>query len=93
MTALLVVAAVLLLTVALTKQRRPERIGFIERTARGYDPFPEPQPWQRRNRWLALYGRLSVEQQMAGTWPFPPPSAVHSLPRGQQTDPAQLLAQ
>ena len=40
--------------------------------------------WDRRREWL------TVEQQIAGSWPFKP-TAVHALTRAQMTDPRELL--
>jgi hypothetical protein len=41
---------------------------------------------------MALYGQTTVEQRIEpGAWPFQP-SAVHSLPKHQTTDPRQLAS-
>jgi hypothetical protein len=91
MTALALTPLAALALALLWQPSRPERVGFVERTARGVAPMAPPEKWQRMNRWAALYGRCTIEQQLApGAWPFVA-SAVHKLPKAQQTDPRELV--
>lgn len=91
MTALALIPIAALALALLYRPARPERIGFVERTARGVAPMPPAEKWQRLNRWAALYGHCTIEQQLApGEWPFVA-SAVHELPKAQQTDPRELV--
>lgn len=92
MTGLLLIPLIAIAIAALYQPKRPERIGYVERTARGCRPLPPMTRRQRLHRWMALYGQTTVEQQVEpGTWPFTP-SAVHELPRSEQTDPRQFAA-
>lgn len=90
MTALLLIPVIAIAIAAFYQPKRPERIGYVERTARGCRPLPPMSRRQRLHRWMALYSQTTVEQQTAaGDWPFTP-SAVHELPRSEQTDPRRL---
>lgn len=91
MTALALIPLAALALALLWQPARPERIGFVERTARGVAPMAPPEKWQRMNRWAALYGRCTIEQQLApGAWPFVP-SAVHALPKSALVDVRELV--
>jgi hypothetical protein len=91
MTALILIPIVAVLVATLYRTARPERIGFVERTARGCRPLPPLSRRQRLHRWMALYGQTTVEQRIdPGAWPFQP-SAVHGLPKSQQVDPRELI--
>ncbi|MFN7782259.1 MAG: hypothetical protein ACK5PG_05955 [Lysobacterales bacterium] len=91
MTALLLIPVVAIAIAAFYQPKRPERIGYVERSPHGFDPMVPPKPWQRINRWAAKYGQTTVEQRIEpGTWPFTP-SAVHELPRSALTDVRELV--
>jgi len=92
MTALALIPLAALALALLWQPKRPERIGYVERIPKGSRPLPSPTRRQRLQRWAALYGQTTIEQQLApGEWPFVA-SAVHELPKSQQTDPRQLAA-
>jgi hypothetical protein len=91
MTALALIPLAAIALALLYQPKRPERIGYVERTARGMAPMLPPKPWQRINRWAAKYGQTTVEQQLApGAWPFVP-SAVHELPKSALVDVRELV--
>lgn len=91
MTALALIPIAALVLAVAYQPKRPQRIGYVERTARGMAPMLPPKPWQRINRWAAQYSQTTVEQRIEpGAWPFMP-SAVHELPRKQMTDPRELI--
>ncbi len=91
MTALALIPLAAIALALLYQPKRPERIGYVERTARGCRPLPPMTRRQRLHRWMALYGQTSIEQQVEpGTWPFTP-SAVHELSSNQMTDPRELI--
>lgn len=91
MTALALIPLAAIALALLYQPKRPERIGYVERTARGMAPMEPPKPWQRINRWAAQYSQTTVEQRIEpGTWPFTP-SAVHELPRSALTDVRELV--
>lgn len=91
MNALLLVPLIAIAIAVLYQPKRPERIGYVERTARGCRPLPPMSRRQRLHRWMALYNQTTVEQQTAaGDWPFTP-SAVHELPRSAMTDVRELV--
>ena len=91
MTALLLIPVIAIAIAALYQPKRPERIGYVERTARGCRPLPPMSRRQRLHRWMALYSQTTVEQQTAaGAWPFTP-SAVHAVKRSELTDVRELV--
>ena len=91
MTALLLIPVIAIAIAAFYQPKRPERIGYVERTARGCRPLPPMTRRQRLHRWMALYGQTSIEQQVeTGTWPFTP-SAVHAVKRSELTDVRELV--
>lgn len=91
MNALALIPIALLLAACLYRPRRVRRLGYVEHVP-GRWPHPTPTRRQRVQRWAALYGQTTIEQQVqGGEWPFTP-TAVHALPKGQQTDPRQLAA-
>lgn len=91
MTALALIPLAAIALALLYQPKRPERIGYVERTARGCRPLPPMSRRQRLHRWMALYGQTTVEQQVEpGTWPFTP-SAVHAVKRSEMTDVRELV--
>lgn len=91
MTALALIPLAAIALALLYQPKRPERIGYVERTARGCRPLPPMSRRQRLHRWMALYGQTSIEQQVEpGTWPFTP-SAVHAVKRSELTDVRELV--
>jgi hypothetical protein len=91
MTTLLIIPAAAIVLALLWQPSKTERIGYVERIPKGARPLPSPTRRQRLQRWAALYGRCTIEQQLApGEWPFVA-SAVHELPKAQQTDPRELV--
>lgn len=91
MTALALIPLAAIALALLYQPKRPERIGYVERTARGCRPLPPMTRRQRLHRWMALYGQTSIEQQVEpGTWPFTP-SAVHTVKRSELTDVRELV--
>ncbi|DAZ90909.1 TPA_asm: hypothetical protein Cy-LDV1_g35 [Cyanophage Cy-LDV1] len=91
MTALALIPLAAIALALLYQPKRPERIGYVERTARGMAPMIPPKPWQRINRWASKYGQTTVEQRIdPGTWPFTP-TAVHAVKRSELTDVRELV--
>lgn len=91
MTAILLIPIAAIVLAVIYRPARPERIGFVERIPKGSRPMPPMSRRQRLVRWQSLYGQTTIEQQIAhGAWPFLP-SAVHELPKGQQTNPRTLI--
>lgn len=90
MTALALIPVLLILATCLYQPKRWRRLGYVERVV-GRWSMPAATPRQRVQRWAALYGQTTVEQQTSGgTWPFVP-SAVHSLPKDRQTNPKEMI--
>jgi hypothetical protein len=86
-----VIPVAMLLAACLCQPKRWPRLGYVERVV-GRWPMPASTPRQRVQRWAALYGQTTIEQQTEpGAWPFSP-SAVHNMPRELQTNPRQLAA-
>ncbi len=91
MTALALIPLAALALALLWQPKRPERIGYVERIPKGARPLPSPTRRQRLQRWAALYGQTTIEQQTdPGAWPFAP-SAVHELPKSDLVDVRELV--
>jgi len=90
-TALALIPIAVLALALLWQPAKTERIGYVERIPKGARPLPSPTRRQRLQRWAALYGQTTIEQQTdPGAWPFVP-SAVHKLPKSALVDVRELV--
>jgi hypothetical protein len=91
--ALLLIAiplAIVALAVLIPRRYRPRLVPCVECMPQPRLPGEPMDNAHREKLWRQRREWLTVEQQIAGSWPFQP-TAVHALPREMQTDPRELL--